>query len=388
MVIRKAFLRILAVTAAVIGWTITSKIDKRAQPLNNSVKYRTHFGNKTNPANNNNKNLTTRNKTLYTATTSLEPLTTEPAHTSVRRCEQPTESFTVTQHRSDIVSMISNRNSNAQLQKRTIPRKIVFGMTFDCEEWLLEIKLNELGGVVDYFIIVEGSFTFQNTARKQCFPGIMAANRQISRWQSKIIYVYDTESIPDFEYWEAEVHYRNMIGVKGLTQINTTDEDLVIITDVDELPHPNFLWALKWHDGFKTAITLSMLWSYYSFKWINPRPWTLKAILSVREVKLVQNQTNRIRFDLAGQPGWETSDTLVGWHCSWCMPTRAFLDKLAHFAHKELNQDHFKKIEWLNSMRDQGLWFPDSGPNGCVQSRLQIPEYVKNNLQRFKQIWI
>ena len=367
MGIGKAFFKILILTAAAIIWFSVSTIDRHSL-----VEYKIHFENHTYPVN---------DKPLAEIAPNSS-VTTEPA---TRRCEQPAESFSVTQHRSDIIAMISSRNGN--LHRRVVPRNIVFGMTFDCEEWLLEIKLNELGDVVDYFIIVEGAFTFQNTERKQCFPGIMAANGQISKWRNKIIYVYDTERIQDFEYWEAEVHYRNMIGVKGLTQISTTDEDLVIITDVDELPHPNFLWALKWHDGFRTAISLSMLWSYYSFKWINPKPWTLKAILSVREVKLVQNQTNRVRFDLAGQPGWETSDTLVGWHCSWCLPTRGFLDKLAHFAHKELNQDPFKKIEWLNSMRAQGLWFPDSGPNGCVQSRLQIPQYVRNNLQKFKQIW-
>jgi hypothetical protein len=38
-------------------------------------------------------------------------------------------------------------------------------------------------------------------------------------------------------------------------------------------------------------------------------------------------------------------------------------------------------------MRDQGLWFPDARPNGCIQSRLQIPEYVQKNLQNFEQIW-
>ena len=376
MGIWKTFFKILIVTAAVIIWIFTSKIDRRAKSFYSFVKYRIH-----------NKTLHLNATEITPNSSSIEPSITEPANKniSVRRCEQPVESFSVTQHRSDIVAMISNRNGN--LQRRVAPRKIVYGMTFDCEEWLLEIKLNELGDIVDYFIIVEGSFTFQNTERKQCFPVIMAANGQISKWHNKIIYVYDTERIRDFEYWEAEVHYRNMIGVKGLARINTTDEDLIVISDVDELPHPNFLWALKWHDGFSTAISMSMLWSYYSFKWVNPKSWTLKAILSVREVKLVQNQTNRVRFDLAGQPGWETSDTLVGWHCSWCIPTRAFLDKLAHFAHKELNQDPFKRIEWLNSMRAKGLWFPDSGPNGCVQSRLQIPEYVKNNLQKFKQIW-
>jgi beta-1,4-mannosyl-glycoprotein beta-1,4-N-acetylglucosaminyltransferase len=377
MGLEKKILGMLAVTAAVVCVLNSAvTIHRRTQLFNGSVKYRVRPENNTPPV------LPPVVETQLSLTHQVQNVS---EYGTTRRCGHA-ESFVVTQHQSDIIAMVSAKNNNP-LQKRAIPRKLVFGMTFDCEEWLLEIKLNELGDVVDHFIIVEGAFTFQNTRRDQCFPDIMASNQRISRWRDKIVYVYDTESIQDFEYWEAEVHYRNMIGVKGLAQINTTDDDLVIVTDVDELPHPNFLWVLKWYNGFQTAIRLSMLWSYYSFKWINPNPWTLKAILSVRELKLVQNQTNRIRFDLAGQAGWDTADTLVGWHCSWCLPTRVFMDKMAHFAHSELNQAQFRNVEWLHSMRDQGLWFPDARPNGCIQSRLQIPEYVQKNLQNFEQIW-
>jgi len=377
MGLEKKILGMLAVTAAVVCVLNSAvTIHRRTHLFNGSVKYRVRPENNTPPV---------LPPVVDTQASLTHQVHNVSEHGTTRRCGHA-ESYVVTQHQSDIIAMVSAKNNNP-LQKRAIPRKLVFGMTFDCEEWLLEIKLNELGDVVDHFIIVEGAFTFQNTRRDQCFPDIMASNQRISRWRDKIVYVYDTESIQDFEYWEAEVHYRNMIGVKGLTQINTTDDDLVIVTDVDELPHPNFLWVLKWYSGFQTAIRLSMLWSYYSFKWINPNPWTLKAILSVRELKLVQNQTNRIRFDLAGQAGWDTADTLVGWHCSWCLPTRVFMDKMAHFAHSELNQAQFRNVEWLHSMRDQGLWFPDARPNGCIQSRLQIPEYVQKNLQNFEQIW-
>jgi len=289
----------------------------------------------------------------------------------------------------EIISLISERNDGRVLQRREHPRKLIQGMTFDCEEWMMEIKLNELGTVVDHFIIVEGAYTLQNTRREQCFPRIAKSNERIEKWMDKIVYVYDEQPITGFTYWEAEVYYRDLIGLAGLRQIDDlAEEDLVVITDMDELPHPNFLWVLKSYDGFRTPINLRMLWSYYSFKWMNTVAWSVNAIVSVGELSLAGNKTNQVRFNLLSTSStWTTGPTMiVGWHCSWCMPTEKFIDKMAHFAHSELNQDRFRDVRWLDHMREQGLWFPDSAPNGCVQTEVQVPKYVEMNVERFQQL--
>ena len=301
-----------------------------------------------------------------------------------RACATP-DKFQMTWNVSDMIALIAS-SSRTHLQRRATPRKLIYGMLFDCEEEMLEIKLNELGHVVDHFIIVEGQYSLQNRIRTQCLPDLLKSNEHLSRWSHKIVYVYDSEPVQHFQYWEAEVYYRNLIGIKGLQRLDTAGDDLVIVTDVDELPSANFLWVLKHYEGFATAINMGLLWTYYSFKWVNPKAWPVNAILSVRELSQVNNQTNRIRFDMAGQSSWTTGDAVVGWHCSWCMPVARYLDKMAHFAHSELNQAKFSNIAWLNSMRAQGLWFPDSAPNACIQTQMQVPGYVQANMSRFETI--
>jgi hypothetical protein len=183
------------------------------------------------------------------------------------------------------------------------------------------------------------------------------------------------------------VYYRNLIGLKGLSHIDSLNaDDLIIVLDADELLHPNFLWVLKWHDGYKTSINLRLLWSYYSFRWVNPVASSVNGVVSVRELSLAGNLTNGVRFNLLDAKDTWTTPTPVGWHCSWCMPTARFLDKMAHFAHSELNQVKFRDVQWLESMRSQGLWFPDSAPNGCIQSSTQLPAYVAMNVHRFGTI--
>ena len=259
-------------------------------------------------------------------------------------------------------------------------------MLFDCEEWMLEIKLNEVGHMIDHFIIVEGRYSLQNTIRTQCFPNISKNNANISKWLYKITYIYDTQPIVSFKYWEAEVYYRDQIGLQGLATsgLSLQDDDLIIVSDVDELLTDRFLHLLKWNEGFPTLIEASMLWSYYSFYWINPNVAKQRMISSAKELReLGGNRTNAIRFNLYGAANVWRPPEIVGWHCSWCMPTAQFPSKTRHFAHSQLNTEQNNNLTYLADMRARGLWFPDQQANACIQSRLQLPSYVRENLARY-----
>lgn len=315
-----------------------------------------------------------------------------------RRCSREHDvsesGFRVIEDEKEMARQIQDRHNEkgALLFPREHPRKLIHGMTFDCEEWLLDIKLNEIGDVVDHFIIVEGAFTLQNTPRQQCFPEIARTNDGIARWMHKVIYVYDEKPISGFVYWEAEVYYRDLIGLSGLQRVPgpLSGDDLVIITDVDELIAPAFLRVLKQHDGVRTPIHVHLRWSYYSYSWMNRASWGVNAIVTVEELTLLgKNRTNQVRVDLVSNAaaGWTTGpNMIVGWHCSWCMPTMKFLDKISHFAHSELNRERFRDVHFLENMRRNGLWFPDAAPNACVQSQPQYPSYVSRDPSRFYDI--
>ncbi len=253
---------------------------------------------------------------------------------------------------------------------------------------MLEIKLNEVGHLIDHFIIVEGRYSLQNKPRAQCFPRISSTNQQITRWLPKIVYIYDVTPIPSFQYWEAEVYYRDQIGVQGLRRISHIQpDDLMIISDMDELLTDRFLYSLKWFDGYPTLIEVKLLWSYYSFYWINPNLWTTRLIVSMKDLALLaHNKTNAVRFNLLGGKDVWRPQEIVGWHCSWCMPTEQFLSKMKNFAHSELNTRAHHDLHYLTKMRDDGLWFADQQPNACIQTRLQYPEYVRTHWDAFRQI--
>ncbi len=88
-------------------------------------------------------------------------------------------------------------------------------MIYDCfsywdEDLLLELRLNILNKIVDYFVIVEGNKTWQNNQKKLRFK-----IEDFQKFEDKIIYV-PVEDLPDGDDpYLRENHQRNCIS-RGL----------------------------------------------------------------------------------------------------------------------------------------------------------------------------
>ena len=108
-------------------------------------------------------------------------------------------------------------------------------MIYDCfsywdEDLLLDLRLNLLNDYVDFFIIVEGNKTWQNNPKKLRFNF-----DNYKKFKNKIIYI-PVEDMPDGDDpYLRENYQRNSIS-KGL--INSKEDDLIIISDLDEIPDP------------------------------------------------------------------------------------------------------------------------------------------------------
>ena len=110
---------------------------------------------------------------------------------------------------------------------------------YDCfqffnEEEILDIRLNILSPFVDYFIITESIYDHQGNIRELVFD-----KKKFQKFSHKINYII-VKDILQSEIKKhqgghslIEQHQRNAI-MKGLEKSN--NEDLVIISDVDEIP--------------------------------------------------------------------------------------------------------------------------------------------------------
>ena len=106
---------------------------------------------------------------------------------------------------------------------------------YDCfsywdEDLLLDLRLNILDKYVDYFVIVEGNKTWQNNPKK-----LRVDINKFSRFKKKIIYI-PVEDMPGGDNpYKRENFQRNCI-LRGLN--TSSDNDLIIISDLDEIPNP------------------------------------------------------------------------------------------------------------------------------------------------------
>src|SRR5579863_8430750 len=108
-------------------------------------------------------------------------------------------------------------------------------MIYDCftffnELELLELRLNELAGVVDRFVIVEATKTHSGKPKPLHYRDNQA---RISRFHSQIIHVIVDDMPVSDDAWTLENFQRNCI-VRGLT--GCRPDDFILISDLDELP--------------------------------------------------------------------------------------------------------------------------------------------------------
>ena len=109
---------------------------------------------------------------------------------------------------------------------------------YDCfsywdEDLLLDVRLNTLDKFVDYFVIIEGNKTWQNNYKKIRFN-----LDKFSKFKDKIIYI-PVEDMPDGDNPYLRENFQRNCILRGLTK--SSDEDLVIISDLDEIPNLNII---------------------------------------------------------------------------------------------------------------------------------------------------
>ena len=107
--------------------------------------------------------------------------------------------------------------------------KIFDCFTFNDENHILDIRLNELDEYVDFFVIVEFGQNHQGENK-----GKKIDEKLLNKFKKKIKYFYIEKFNPNLNSWERESFQRNCIS-KGLIESN--DDDIIIISDIDEIPN-------------------------------------------------------------------------------------------------------------------------------------------------------
>lgn len=248
-----------------------------------------------------------------------------------------------------------------------------------CDELeLLAIRLEELDPVVDHFIIVEGASTFSGHSKPLYFD----LNRHLFEpYLHKIIHlivdVYPpvNSKLPlTHQPWVREQHQRNAI-LRGLNF--ASDEDIVLITDVDEIPTKKaILFAQKWmqENGFDKVVSLQMSIFRYQLNRFDPvvYPWKLAIATSKKMTR--RNSPHDLRLALK----WDHSIPNSGWHFTSQGGLMRALEKFMNYSHAN-DPDIVKMREEIAKDFDQILSkYPIVPIDETWPIRIQrlLPEFV------------
>ena len=242
---------------------------------------------------------------------------------------------------------------------------------------MLEVRLNELDNVVDYFVIVESKVSHRNTSKPLFFQ---AAAERFGKFAAKIIYVV-LDNLEGDTNWDREHFQRNSLFNLGLHTKGRQAKsgDIVIVSDLDEIVKPEWISALKQCEGYPPQLTMLSHWSLYSFEFDVQEILWEKIKITLFEEGFDQNaaETLRFRLDLPTLPD-------SAWHCSWCFANMSsFEEKLHSFAHEEVDEPSITKEHIASAVRTGKDIF---NRENVVIHKVEVPDvplYVLNNPDRF-----
>ncbi len=158
-------------------------------------------------------------------------------------------------------------------------------MIYDCftffnELDMLEIRLNVLNEVVDKFVLVEMSTTHTGASK----PFYFDENKErFASFKDKIIHIKISDATLDDNpetdnfgnKWYLENYQRNAI-MQGLTECKP--DDVIIISDLDEIPNPQKILQFKDTPGIK-AFEMPVYSFYLNYKSSEPNFRSSKMLL-------------------------------------------------------------------------------------------------------------
>lgn len=119
-------------------------------------------------------------------------------------------------------------------------------MVYDCipffnELDILKLRLNILNPIVDRFVIEEATVTFSGEPKELCFEKNRA---MFQEFLPKIDYIVVNNSPADVSTHLRDKFQKNAL-IKGLEQAGK--EDVILLSDVDEIPNPRVLKEIMEH---------------------------------------------------------------------------------------------------------------------------------------------
>ncbi|KAI4375348.1 hypothetical protein MLD38_013230 [Melastoma candidum] len=272
---------------------------------------------------------------------------------------------------------------------REFPRRVFDAVLFSNEVDILTIRWKELYPYITQFVLLESNSTFSGIRKKLVF----AENREKFKFiEQRLTYGVIGGRFKKGENPFVEEAYQRVALDQLLKIAGIEDDDLLIMSDVDEIPSAHSINLLRWCDDIPPVLHLQLRNYLYSFEfYIDNKSW---------RASVHRYQRGRTRYAHYRQTNNLLSD--AGWHCSFCFRhISEFIFKMKAYSHN----DRVRFAHFLNPKRIQDVicrganlfdMLPEEytfreiiGKIGDIPhsySAVHLPAYLLENARKYKYL--
>ena len=279
--------------------------------------------------------------------------------------------------------------------------KVFDSFIFFNELDLLELRLNILNDVVDYFVLTESPFTVSGNEK----PLYYQDNKdRFGKFNDKIIHNI-TEEIPDnfndylvkkpfhtdysssdesgTRYIDLPIRFQRAVynrecSAYGLVKAGAEDNDIVMTSDADEIINPYVIEDLDWFDSSHNYVALCRAF-YFKLNYLYQENWKGTRLCTFEHLK--STTVDRLRTD------WRQAYQIenAGWHWSFLGDADNVRLKLASYEHTENNIS--SNIDNMEQRIHEGM-DPLGRSNRLEAVAIDdtFPEYIVQNQEKYSDL--
>jgi len=218
---------------------------------------------------------------------------------------------------------------------------------------ILRVRMHELEDVVDTIVIVEAPYTFSGKRKPLFFKAVKDKFEAEFEGKLNIEHVVlppfepPADAITDSQKAVARKKHAKSGIVLGLNRAGATDNDIVIVTDLDEIPRSEVVTQLSMCQGWTSPVELDLMPYTYDFGCaeVTKPSWRRGKVIRRSDLEAACNGpwdgrvcTDELRGNHQlglGLFRFPTSISHAGWHLSYFMTTAKIAEKIGSYAHVE-----------------------------------------------------
>ncbi|XP_010554065.1 PREDICTED: uncharacterized protein LOC104823953 isoform X1 [Tarenaya hassleriana] len=272
---------------------------------------------------------------------------------------------------------------------RQFPRRVFDAVLFSNEKDILTIRWNELYPYVSQFVLLESNSTFTGLVKPLVFEG---SKERFKFVEPRLTYGTIGGRFKKGENPFIEEAYQRVALDRLLRIAGIQEDDLLIMSDVDEIPSAHTVNLLRWCDDIPPILHLQLKNYLYSFEYyVDNKSW---------RASIHRYQPGKTRYAHFRQSDVKLSD--AGWHCSFCFRhISEFIFKMKAYSHS----DRVRFSHYLNPKRIQEVvckgsdlfdMIPEEhtfkeiiskmGPIPRSYSAVHLPSHLLDNAEQYKYL--